>query len=61
MVSNFEWDTKVKNSKLQVHKIQSENLKMNEGENMGSFLLRVDEVVNTRKRFGDQINDVVVI
>jgi hypothetical protein len=40
------WD-KLKKVKLQLHKAKFENLRMKESENIASYLLRVDEVVNS--------------
>ena len=42
----YEGEVKVKESKLQTYKDQFEILKMKEEENVGEYLLRVDEVVN---------------
>ena len=42
----YEGESKVKESKLQTYKGQFESLKMKEEENIGEYLLRVDEVVN---------------
>ena len=41
----YEGASKVKESKLQTYKGQFESLKMREEENIGEYLLRVDEVV----------------
>ena len=45
----YEGESKVKESKLQTYKGQFESLKMKEEENIGEYLLRVDEVVNVIK------------
>ena len=42
----YERESKVKESKLQTYKGQFESLKMKEEENIGEYLLHVDEVVN---------------
>ena len=42
----YEGDPKVKQIKLQRHREEFENLKMNEKEDIATYLLRVDEVVN---------------
>ena len=41
-----EGDTEVKMAKLQAHRTQFENLKMNEDEDIVALFLRVAEVVN---------------
>jgi hypothetical protein len=61
LVNNYEGDAKVKLAKLQAHKIQFESLRMSEDENITSFFLRVDEVVNTMKGLGENIDEVVVV
>jgi len=43
----YEGDDKVKQVKLQLHRAKFENLNMKEGENIATYLLKVDEVVNT--------------
>ena len=45
----YEGESKVKESKLQTYKGEFESLKMKEEENIGEYLLRVDEVVNVIK------------
>ena len=42
----YEGASKVEEPKLQTYKGQLESLKMKEEENIGEYLLRVDEVVN---------------
>ena len=43
----YEGESKVKESKLQTYIGQFESLKMKEEKNIGEYLLRVDEVVNS--------------
>ena len=47
-----EGDKKVKIAKLQVYRAQFENVKMNDDEDIASFLLRVAEIVNNMKSLG---------
>jgi hypothetical protein len=42
----YEGDTKVKAAKLQTYRGQFEQLKMKEDENIATYFLRVDEIVN---------------
>ena len=50
-----EGDTKVKMAKIQAHRTQFENLKMNEDEDINAFFLRVAEVVNIMIGIGEEI------
>jgi hypothetical protein len=51
--SIYEGDPKVKKVKLQRHRAEFENLKMNEKEDIVTYFLRVDEVVNAIKGLGE--------
>ena len=48
----YEGASKVKESKLQTYRGQFECLKMKKEENIGEYLLRVDEVVNAIRGLG---------
>ena len=48
----YEGESKVKESNLQTYKGLFESLKMKEEENIGEYLLRVDEVVNAIRGLG---------
>ena len=57
----YEGDTKVKNAKLQSYRIQFESLKMEESEDIATYFLRIDEVVNTMRGLGEIVeNDIIV-
>jgi hypothetical protein len=56
--SIYEGDPKVK---LQQHRVEFENLKMNEKEDIATYLLRVDEVVNVIKGLGEEIDELLVV
>jgi hypothetical protein len=45
--SIYEGDPKVNKVKLQQHRAEFENFKMNEKEDIATYLLRVNEVVNS--------------
>ena len=52
-----EGESKVKESKIQTYKGQFESLKMKEEENVGEYLLRVDEVVNAIRGLGGKLKE----
>ena len=56
-----EGDKKVNTAKLQVYRAQFENLKMNDDEDVGSFFLRVAEIVNNMKALGETIPKSVIV
>ena len=51
----YEGASKVKESKLQTYKGKFESLKMKEEENIGEYLIRVDEVVNAIRHPGGKL------
>jgi hypothetical protein len=55
LVNNYEGDEEVKLAKLQAHRMQFEILRMSEDENITSFFIRLDEIVNTMKDIGEEI------
>jgi hypothetical protein len=57
----YEGDPKVKHVKLQRHRAEFENLKMNEKEDITTYLLRVDEVVNAIRGLGEEIDESLVV
>jgi hypothetical protein len=57
----YEGDDKVKREKLQVYKGQFETLKMNEEENIAAYLLHVDEVVNSIKGLGEDVEETIIV
>jgi hypothetical protein len=57
----YEGYEKVKESKIQFFREKIEQLKMNEDENITAYFLRVDEVVNNIKGFGDKVNEHVIV
>ena len=59
--SIYEGDTKVKQVKLQRHRAEFENLKMNEKEDIATYFLRVDEVVNAIIGLGEDLNESLVV
>jgi hypothetical protein len=59
--SIYEGDPKVKQVKLQRHRAEFENLKMNEKEDISTYLLRVDEAVNAIRGLGEEIDESLVV
>jgi hypothetical protein len=57
----YEGDTKVKTTKLQTYRGQFEQLKMKEDENIASYFLRVDEIVNEIIGLGEEIEESVIV
>jgi hypothetical protein len=57
----YEGDEKVKEAKLQIFREKFEQLKMNEDEDITTYFLRVDEVVNNIIGLGDELKEHVVV
>ncbi len=57
----YEGDTKAKSVKLQTYRTQFEGLKMEESEDIATFFLRIDEVINTMRGLGKNIEDDVIV
>ena len=53
----YEGDDKIKGAKLQTYRAQFENLKMKEEENIATYFLRVDEIVNIIKGLGEKVDE----
>ncbi|MCY6488036.1 hypothetical protein, partial [Actinobacillus pleuropneumoniae] len=61
IVLSYEGDEQVKRAKLQTLRIQYENLRMYNDENVANYFLRVDEIVNCMKNLGEEIKEAVVV
>jgi hypothetical protein len=57
----YEGDTKFKEAKLQTYRGQFEQLKMKEDENIASYFLRVDEIVNAIIGLGEEIEESIIV
>jgi uncharacterized lipoprotein YehR (DUF1307 family) len=57
----YEGDDKVKKAKLQTHRRQFESLKMKDEENVASYLLHVDEIVNTIRGLGETVEESMIV
>jgi hypothetical protein len=61
LISSYEGDEKVKDAKLQTHRLKFEQLKMNEDETISKYFLRVEEFVNSMKGLGEKIEDAFLV
>ena len=57
----YEWDGKVKGDKLQTYKRKFEHLTMKEDEDIATYFLRVDEIVNTMRVLGEKVENTVIV
>jgi hypothetical protein len=57
LISSYEGNEKVKDTKLQTYIVQFEQMKMKEDETVGKYFLRVEELVNTMKALGEKIEE----
>jgi hypothetical protein len=57
----YEGDAKVKGDKLQTFRAKFEQLKMKEDENIATYFLQVDEVVNTIKGLGEEMKEPIIV
>ena len=57
----YKGDTKVKNAKLQSYRSQFESLKMEESEDIATYFLRIDEVVNTMRGLGEIVENAIIV
>src|SRR3984957_1388678 len=55
LISSYEGNEKVKDAKLQTFRLKFEQLKMNEGETISKYFLRVEDLVNAMKGLGEKI------
>jgi uncharacterized lipoprotein YehR (DUF1307 family) len=57
----YEGDPKLKQVKLQRHRAEFENFKINEKEDITTYILRVDEVFNSIIGLGEELDESLVI
>jgi hypothetical protein len=57
----YKGDTKVKNAKLQSYRIQFESLKMEKSEDIATYFLRIDEVVNSVRGLGEIFGNGIIV
>jgi hypothetical protein len=61
LISSYEGNEKVKDAKLQTYRLKFEQLKMNEDETVNRYFLRVEELVNSMKGLGENIEDTFLV
>ena len=61
IILSYEGDAKVKSAKLQTLRIEYENLRMHNDENIASFFLHVDDVVNHMRNLGETITKSTLV
>ena len=57
----YEGYAKDNASKLQTYKGQFEQMKMKEDENIATYVLRVDEIVNVIRGLGEEVNESIIV
>jgi hypothetical protein len=57
----YEGDTKVKEEKIETYRDQFEQLKMKEDEDITTYFLQVDEIVNAIIGLGEEIEQFVIV
>jgi len=60
LVQSYDYDTKVKNLKLQTYRIKYETQIMHVDESIARFFLRVDDIVKSMRNIGYKISDTIV-
>jgi hypothetical protein len=58
---SYEGDSKVKATKIQTYRGQFEQLNMKEDENIASYFLQVDEIVNAIIGLEEEIKECVIV
>ena len=61
MKSIDEGDEKIKEAKLQMFRSQFEVLKMNDEEDIASYMLRINEIIDSIQGLGEKIDDKVIV
>jgi hypothetical protein len=57
----YEGDDKVKQAKIQTHRSQFESPKMDEEENIATYILRVDGIVNIIRGLGETVDENFIV
>ena len=59
--TTYEGDSKVKESKIQTYRGQFEHLRMNEDEDIATYILRIHKLVNNIRGLGEEVDEAVVV
>ena len=59
--TTYEGDGKFKEAKLQMYKGQFEQLRMNEDEDITTYILRFDQIVNTIRGLGKEVDEAIFV
>ena len=57
--TTYEGGSKIKEAKLQMYRGQFEQLTMNEEEDIATYILRVDQLVNTIRGLGEEVEEAI--
>jgi hypothetical protein len=61
LLNIYEGYSKVKGAKIQTYKGQFEQIKMKEDEDIATYFLQVDEIVNSMKGLGEKIKEQAIV
>jgi hypothetical protein len=61
LIRSYEGDEKVKDAKLQTHRLKFEQLKMTKDEIVSKYFLRFEELVNSMKGLREKIEDTFLV
>jgi hypothetical protein len=61
LISSYEGNEKVKDAKLQTHKLKFEQLNMDEDETISKYFLHIEYLVNTMKGLGETIAESFLV
>jgi hypothetical protein len=61
LISSYEGNEKVNDTKLQTYRLQFEQINMNEDETVNKFFLRFEELVNAMKALGEKIEEASLV
>ena len=57
----YEENSKVKGAKMQTYQRQFEHLKMKEDQDIAAYFIRVNEIVNTMRGIGENIDSSMIV
>ena len=57
----YKGNSKVKGAKMQTYQREIEHMKMKEDEDIATYFLRGDEIVNTIRGLGEKVKNLVIV